>query len=92
MTKQVLDRPQVWREAERLARMIKACYSDINIEVSLQTQEDEDAYIWIDAPPEKLDEIVTVATNITSRLWKTKGIFVIPRMRAQFRNLHVTFG
>lgn len=70
---------QIYEEASKLAGEIDKKCAGVETEVSLDTQEGEDAYIWVSATPEMLDSVRVVACNITARSL-AKGFFILPRM------------
>ena len=79
MSTKVKTKDQIYEEASKLAREIEKKCAGVETEVSLDTQEGEDAYIWVTATPEILDSVRVVACNITARSI-TKGFYILPRM------------
>ena len=73
-------RKQVQREAGKIARELERSWPQIHTRVSLDTQEGEDAYIWITAPTDLEDDIRTEATALTVDLYDTESIYVVPRL------------
>ena len=65
--------------ANDLATEIQRRYPEVITRVSLETIEDEDAYVWIAAPREKIDEIRTVVAGMIGELWEA-GFYIVPRM------------
>lgn len=68
------------QEAEKICRQLEAQWPGISTEVSLDTQEGEDAYIWVKVPAEQVDAVRVAASGLTAELWGEKGIYIVPRM------------
>ena len=71
---------QIYREALKLAEEIEKECDGVETEVSLDTMEGEDAYIWVHVTPDKLDRARVVASGITAQS-DAKGFLVVPRMK-----------
>ena len=73
---------EIWNEASKIAKEIELSYPGTEVEVSLQTQEGEDAYLWITTSREKVNKIRVLAAELAVRLWENKAIDVIASMDA----------
>lgn len=65
--------------AADLAERIKRRYPEVETRISLETMEGEDAYVWIAAPRNRIDEIRTAAASMVGKLWEA-GYDIVPRM------------
>ena len=70
-------------EAEKICRQLEDRWPGIITSVSLDTQEGEDAYIWIRAPANVEDEVTMEAAGLTAGLYESKGLYVLPRLERQ---------
>ena len=76
-----LDRKVIRQEAQKIARQLARLWPELITHVSLNTQEGEDAYLWIQAPVDLTSEVIVEASNLGVDLYNQKGIYVTPRMQ-----------
>lgn len=73
-------RAEVALKAEEAAREIQRRFPEVQTMVGVRTVGEEDAYIWIAAPEDRLDEIRNAAGSIVSEV-AGDGLLIVPRMK-----------
>ena len=72
-------------EARKMAMHLEKIWPDISTITSLDTQEGEDAYMWITADEEIHDAVLDEAVGLTVDLYNEKAIYIVPRFHIRKR-------
>ena len=67
--------------ARKIAKHLEARWPDIFTEPSLDTREGEDAYVWVTADKEILDDVLNEAVALTVDLYEEKAMYIVVRFR-----------
>lgn len=73
-------RAEIALKAEEAAGEIRRRFPEVQTMVGVRAMGEEDAYIWITAPEDRLDEIRNTARNIISEV-AGDGFLIVPRMK-----------
>jgi hypothetical protein len=74
------SKKNVLRQAELMAGELKAHWPEIVTEIGFETQEGEDAYLWITTSAEYEDDIRADAADLTVNLYEMSGLYIPPRV------------
>jgi len=72
------DQKRVEMEAARICAAIERLWPEVSSEVGLETQEGEDAYVWLSVPDRDYYDVLIDASQLSVDLYNDTGIYILP--------------